>query len=381
MSNKKKSYDLTLKGTVGYWNFNRDMVDDIVAKNSEQEIHVLIDSLGGRVDDALSISSAFAQHGNVHVHYRGMNASAATIASMGAKRITIDSSAMYLVHQCSFTVFEWAALNADQLIEKAEEYKKLASDAEKIDLTIAELYAKRCKRDLGELQNLMRENKWLTAKEALEWGFVDEVEEVIEPIKLSASVATAMANEGMPVPENIEVEADGFFAMLEKVLSKAFKSFRKEGAPASVSKEVPSAEAQDPAQTSNQSTTQSLMKKTFVLVAAILAAVKSALPEADADGKYLLDEPALDALENALKDADQAKADKDAEIQSLKDQLAAKQTELDTANARITELEALPAAHDEQVVETGKQEPENEEKSPAEDLAATLAEARAMLGK
>ena len=61
------------------------------------------------------------------------------------------------------------------------------------------------------------------------------------------------------------------------------------------------------------------MKKTFVLVAAVLAAIQSALPEADAEGKYHLDEQALDALEGALAAADQAKADKDTEIKTLKD--------------------------------------------------------------
>lgn len=369
MAKTEKKYDLKLKGTVGYWDFHKDIVDDLIARNGDRELHVLIDSLGGRVDDALSISSAFAEHGNVHVHYRGMNASAATIASMGAKHISIESSAMYLVHQCSFTVFEWAALNADQLIEKAEEYKKLASDAEKIDLNIATLYAKRCKRDLGELQQLMRENKWLSANEALEWGFVDEVVDAKEPVKLKASVATAMANEGMPVPDGIEIEADSFFTMLENVLGKVFKSFKKEGA-------APLNEVEAPAVT-NQSNPP-LMKKTFMFVAAILAAIHSALPEADADGKYPLEEPALDAIEKELADNKAAIDAKVKEIETLQNLLTAKQTELDNANARIAELEAQPAEKNHQVIETGAHH-DNEDKTPFEQMSETFARARRMM--
>ena len=128
-----KKFDLKLKGTVGYWDFNKHTVDNLLDSKQDQEVNVLIDSLGGSVADALSISSAFANHGNVHVHYRGMNASAATISSMGAKHISIDASALYLVHKCSFVIFEWDALNADELLAKAEEYKKKAEDAEKID--------------------------------------------------------------------------------------------------------------------------------------------------------------------------------------------------------------------------------------------------------
>lgn len=94
-----KDFQLYLKGSVGSWNFDSDFVDYVLGKNKDKEVHVLIDSLGGRVDAALSISSLFKNHGNVHCHYVGMNASAATIASMGAKRITMDANALYLVHK------------------------------------------------------------------------------------------------------------------------------------------------------------------------------------------------------------------------------------------------------------------------------------------
>ena len=97
----KTKYNLHLKGYVGGWDFDSDYVDFVLNKNTDKEVSVLIDSLGGQLNTALSISSAFRRHGNVLVHFVGMNASAAIIASMGAKRITIDRSAMYLVHQCS----------------------------------------------------------------------------------------------------------------------------------------------------------------------------------------------------------------------------------------------------------------------------------------
>ena len=86
----KTKYNLHLKGYVGGWDFDSDYVDFVLNKNTDKEVAVLIDSLGGQLNTALSISSAFRRHGNVHVHFVGMNASAATIASMGAKRITMD---------------------------------------------------------------------------------------------------------------------------------------------------------------------------------------------------------------------------------------------------------------------------------------------------
>ena len=347
-----KKFDLKLKGTVGYWDFNKHTVDNLLDSKQDQEVNVLIDSLGGSVADALSISSAFAA------------------SSMGAKHISIDASALYLVHKCSFVIFEWDALNADELLAKAEEYKKKAEDAEKIDITIATMYAKRCKKPMNELKDLMAEEKWLTAQEAKEWGFVDEIVDDCDQLHLTASVATAMASEGIPVPD-MEVEADALLTRLESLWNKIFKNTKKDGA--SSAENTPVAAAAPPVTVNNQK--QSLMKKTFVLLAAVLAAIHSALPEADAEGKFLLDEQALDAFENALAAANQAKADKDTEIQSLKDQLAAKQTELDTANARITELEAAPAVKDQKVVET-KNPTDNEEKSPLAEMSEVYNRAR-----
>ena len=104
----KKTYNLHLKGYVGGWDFDSDYVDFVLNKNADNEVHVLIDSLGGSLATALSIVASFRNHGNVHVHYVGMNASAATIASLGAKHVSIDSSAMYLVHKCSMEFFQWA---------------------------------------------------------------------------------------------------------------------------------------------------------------------------------------------------------------------------------------------------------------------------------
>ena len=117
MAKSQTTYHLHLKGYVGGYDFDSDYVDYILAKYPDSQVNVLIDSLGGSLATALSIVAAFRSHGNVHVHFVGMNASAATIASMGAKRITMDSSAIYLVNKCSVEFFEWASANSDKLAE------------------------------------------------------------------------------------------------------------------------------------------------------------------------------------------------------------------------------------------------------------------------
>ena len=135
------NYNLHLKGYVGGCDFDRNYVDYVLDKNKDKPVHVLIDSLGGSLATALSIASAFRAHGDVTVHFVGMNASAATVASLGAKHISMDSSAMYLVHKCSAEFFEWGNLNADQLAEVRDNCEAAIRDLNKLDSNIATMYA------------------------------------------------------------------------------------------------------------------------------------------------------------------------------------------------------------------------------------------------
>ena len=224
----KKNYNLHLKGYVGGWDFDADYVDYILAKNADNEVHVLIDSLGGSLAKALSIVAAFRNHGNVHVHYVGMNASAATIASLGAKHVSIDSSAMYLVHKCSMEFFQWASANSDKLQSIIEQAEQMKSDLEKMDANVAQMYASKCKRKPEDLLALMKKGGWLTAKEALDWGFVDEVtsyEEDAAPV-IDDRVAADMGAAGIPVPSSVvhSEPSSSLMARFVESLTNFFKS-------------------------------------------------------------------------------------------------------------------------------------------------------------
>ncbi len=219
------SYNLHLKGLVGGADFDRNYVDFVLAQNSEQSVSVLIDSLGGSLATALSIASAFRNHGDVSVHFVGMNASAATIASLGAKHISIDANAMYLVHKCSTEFFRWCDLNADNTQDLINELHAQKNDLDKLDANIASMYSAKCKKDVKDLLELMKVGGWLSAQEALEWGFVDEVTNSNEqaPV-LTDALASAMANAGMPIPNIPVQDRNSPFAKFIASLSSLFKS-------------------------------------------------------------------------------------------------------------------------------------------------------------
>ena len=224
----KAKYHLHLKGYVGGYDFDSDYVDYILNRNPDTEVHVLIDSLGGSLATALSIVAAFRNHGNVHVHFVGMNASAATIASLGAKHVSIDSSAMYLVHKCSIEFFRWASANSDKLADIIKEAKQMKSDLEKMDANVAQMYATKCQKSQEELLALMKKGGWLTAQEALEWGFVDEIthyDEDAAPV-ITDSIAADMASSGIPVPAQLasQVQPTPLLSRFIEALTNLFKS-------------------------------------------------------------------------------------------------------------------------------------------------------------
>ncbi len=208
--------DLRLKGYVGGWDFDSDYVEFILAKKSDKPVTVVIDSTGGSAATALSVAALFKQHGNVHVHFVGYNASAATVAALGAKSVSIDKSAMYLIHnaRCWVGADECSAADIDALtpaLVKTKEY------LDKLDHNIASYYAHKCGKDIDKIKELMSQDKWLSAAEAKEWGFVDSVTDYDEdpaPV-MSAALATALTENSIPVPESSATFVDRLLAGLK----------------------------------------------------------------------------------------------------------------------------------------------------------------------
>lgn len=348
----KTAYNISLKGYVGGYDFDRATVDRELAKNEGKQVNVLIDSLGGSLATGLSISAAFKNHGNVNVHFVGLNASAATIASLGAAHISIDAGAMYLVHQCSMALFsvlrsafgdnEWGSLNSAQFATLIADCKKIKADLDKLDLNCAQLYAARCKRKPEDLLALMKVGGWLTAKEALDWGFVDEITDLAdEPApKLTDALASAMANAGMPIP-NIPLAENDRESLFGKFLTAIASLFKPSTNPIS-----------------------SAMIKTYTFLSAILADK----PLTVKDGSATISAEQLDAVENhiaglskKIEDRDKAIADRDKTIADLQAKLA-----------------KTPAEPSKQVVEDNKPGGEPAPKNDVEQFVDTYNSARAL---
>lgn len=351
----KTAYNISLKGYVGGYDFDRSTVDRELAKNEGKQVNVLIDSLGGSLATGLSISAAFKNHGNVNVHFVGLNASAATIASLGAAHISIDAGAMYLVHQCSMAFFEWGSLNSAQFATLIADCEKIKADLDKLDLNCAQLYAARCKRKPEDLLALMKVGGWLSAKEALNWGFVDEITDLAdEPApKLTDALASAMANAGMPIPNIPIAESDkeSAFAKFIAALTSLFS--------AKAERQADNKPSTNP--------TNTAMIKTYTFLSAIMADK----PLTVKDGAATVTVAQLDAIEDALaekhrlcNEQKQTIADRDKTIADLQAKLA-----------------ATPAEPSKQVVEDNKPGGEPKPKNDVEQFVDTYNSAKALFAE
>lgn len=344
-----KNYNLFLKGGVGGWNFNADMVNYVLDKHKNEEVHVLVDSLGGYTNEAVSISSLFKIHGNVHVHFVGHNASAATIAAMGARRVTIDEDAAFLVHKCLYPIFEWAYMNADELDEHIKKLEGIKKDNETIDSCVAGMYARRCKKSKDDLLALMKVGGWLTPEQALEWGFVDEITHYADDEKTELTEATlsSLSAAGIPLPPDTPRKKgsimERFFAFLQSPFST---------------------QAPETDDAAKQSPIMAKLTTICALLGATLALSDNKLTLSAEQADKI--EETLDANKKTIDSLNTSVADKEKEIADLKASVADK-------DKTIADLKKEPAAGTSSVQDTDKSDDPYAPVSEADALAASKA--------
>ena len=200
-------HKIKLTGEIDSWGYCRYCLEYDLRQVPEGEAVILeVDSLGGDVTEAISISNLLRERGNVTAHIVGFCASAATWLCYGCDRVIINDDCAFLVHKCSTWVDAWGRMNADEIEQLIETLKSEKKSNEAIDLIIAKKYANHSggKLDIKGALKLMKEDRWMTADEALSLGLVDEVseEKVIKKSNLAARLHVVNSMEGLPkLPE------------------------------------------------------------------------------------------------------------------------------------------------------------------------------------
>ena len=192
-------FQIDIDGQIGPYGYSKQYVRQALEAYKGKPVNVRVNSLGGSLDDALDIAARFNEHGDVTVYMFGYCASAATVLALGAKKTVIDENAFYLVHKVMNWVDIWDTLNADQLQDLIDELEKNKRDNEKMDLVLAKMYAKKSGHTANEIMAVLKEAAWLTADEAKNWGFVDEIGTGLK--YAPAAIENKLNAFGLPLPK------------------------------------------------------------------------------------------------------------------------------------------------------------------------------------
>ena len=129
------------------------------------EGEVNINSNGGDVFAASEIYTLLSQHsGMVTVNIQGLAASAASVIAMAGDVVHISPTAQIMIHK-AWTIADG---NADDMAHTSE-------FLEGIDDSIMNAYVAKTGLDKSELSNMMAKETWLTANQAVDYGFADDV--------------------------------------------------------------------------------------------------------------------------------------------------------------------------------------------------------------
>lgn len=333
-------FDYYITGTIGveydWWTGHRgttaNMVKNFLKDHKDKEVTIAVSSLGGYIDDGITIMEYIKDHGKCNMVIIGMTASAATILCMKAKSVKIARGSMMLIHNSSATYEMWTSANKEQLDNIIKQFQHEREQLDTIDKCLADIYAQKNGKTLEENLTMMSQEKWLSAQDAKDFGLVDSVlDDDDAAIKAKAvknaynSIAGASEHYGLPL-----------FAAEKKPSRSVLQRIRE--ALKNMSGIMNDAEPQD---NSLSNTIVSMKKIVLNFICAILAVKDIAVSE---KGEATLTEDQLTMLENALKAKDDKIASLTAEKKTAEDAKATAEQNLTTLQTEFDNFKAEAGA-------------------------------------
>ena len=158
---------LYITGYIGEEVTDLDVIATLQANKTAKELVVYINSGGGDVTTGNSIARAIEMHPakTKTAHVVGTCASMATIVALSCDKIIMDALGQWMVH------YPWS-----MVLGRSEDFAQTAIVQKDFEQWFLGLYCKRTGQTPEAMDELLKQEKWLTAAQALEMGFVDEVQ-------------------------------------------------------------------------------------------------------------------------------------------------------------------------------------------------------------
>lgn len=194
--------EIEIYGEIGSWGKTaaQFLAELKAADDGKRQIVVAINSVGGEVGDGFAIHNALQRLGErVTARIDGFALSSGGVVAMGAHKVQMHDNAMLMMHN----PWAWAAGDS-------EEFRKLADIMDQMLEGIIASFKHRPNLtvDDAELRRMINAETWLTAAEAKDMGFVDEVLSGAGSLRNSAGLRVLNRYRNMPDSVRAQVEKE-----------------------------------------------------------------------------------------------------------------------------------------------------------------------------
>lgn len=141
------------------------VIKDQLADADGADINITMNSGGGStIAGSAIINMMRAYEGNIHVHNIGISASMASVILAEATTASMADNALLMIHN------PWSMAMGD-----SNDMKKQADILDKIKDSLLMAYVRKTGKSEEDISAMMDEETWLTAQEAYDMGFIDEI--------------------------------------------------------------------------------------------------------------------------------------------------------------------------------------------------------------
>ena len=226
MSYKIYLYD-TETDCIGSGTLSSAYIQTELQQAAGQDVEVHISSVGGSAFDAIAIYDLLKKYpGNVTTYIDALAASAASIVAMGGQTILMSKYALLMIHK----PMVGSGGNADELLKDVQMLNVVQS-------RLAQIYMDKTGLDGVTVNSLINSVTWMTADQALDLGFIDQIEDYSEAVTNSAIIkkytSTAPAiyqrciNKILNTNNNMNIENKELIDRTTSVLDKIMNFFKK----------------------------------------------------------------------------------------------------------------------------------------------------------
>lgn len=176
--------------------------DGITAKSFQKELSAIkaaqidlhINSPGGEVFDGITIYNLLKQHpANVTSYIDGLAASVASVIALAGNTVVMAENALWMMHNPYGVT-----------IGTAEDMRKMAESLDKVSGSLALAYMNKSGKSEDEISELMEAETWMSAQEAIDAGFIDEISDKMDMAACAQFVPLMIKAKFKNVPDKLK---------------------------------------------------------------------------------------------------------------------------------------------------------------------------------